>query len=1108
MSNNNIFLELFPFSIVLNRSLEITETGPSLLKIAGNCTHKLFTELFTIQRPFLEEVSFNVLKDMPKEAIFLQHSESGLLLRGQFRQVSSANELTFLGSIWVTNFEYLKKYKLTTSDFSIHDPTFDYLHVLKQAEIHRKELHELISTIDEQSAKIKKTNAEIVKTKGYLESIFNEMTDVVWSVTVPGYKILFITPSVEPLLEIPVDYCIKTSTWWKQLFPTEERHIISQIFKALKTKGEYNITHKITTLSGQTKWIKNKGKFIYDEYKKPIRLDVTIVNRTQQHLDKEALDHELKLREALTEIASTYINLDPKDVSNTIFTSLKKMGLFVNADRAYIFDYNFTNGTTSNTYEWCNNNVSSEINNLQDIPISYFPQWIEEHKKGQPFYIPNVGKLNDEKDRELKQILESQNIKSLITIPMLDGKELVGFVGFDSVIQHYDYSDREKKLLFLFGQMLINIKNRQKWDYQLRLQEEKYRNIIANMNLGLLEVDLEDTIIYANQSFCEMSAYTLSELKGKKAAELFVPEKHQAVIKEKAQKRKESVSDGYEIEIRDKNGVTHYWLISGAPNYNDKGQFIGSIGIHLDITDQKNLERELAKAKLSAEAAAKAKELFLANMSHEIRTPLNVITGMIRQLAKENLSDHQHFYVKQAESSAKHLLTILNNVLDIAKIESGDMEIVKTPFSPGALAHNVHSIMYSQVKDKNLDFDLVINPEVKQVLRGDEIRLRQVLINLIGNAIKFTDKGFITLKLDALNTTTEQQIIRFEVSDSGIGMSPEFVNRIFDKFSQEQNKANRRYEGTGLGMAISHDLVKLMGGDLKVKSKKDEGTTFSFDLILSIEDSKNLIVQNSVIKKGAFLGKRILLAEDNEMNRFIAIQHLEFLGFEITEAENGLIATELVKTGAFDLILMDIQMPVMDGVEATVFIRKELKNTTPIIALTANAFKHDINLYLKKGMNDFITKPYDEQDFFLKIEYVLRQNEQQVNDKKREDSIIHSKEATEEAAPFFDLTELRKVSRGNEAFVKKMTDLFITLAKEHTAILSDALTREDLDTIKKIAHKMKPSIAQMGIEALKPTIAKTEVYDLNVGNWEELKALVNHINHILLKVIIQLENIR
>ncbi len=709
--------------------------------------------------------------------------------------------------------------------------------------------------------------------------------------------------------------------------------------------------------------------------------------------------------------------------------------------------------------------------------MAFFPQWIEQHQKGEAFYIPNVFELNNEEEAGLKSILEPQGIKSLIAIPMLDGDELIGFVGFDSVKNHYNYSKKEKRLLFLFGQMLINIRNRQKWDNQLRIQEEKYRNIIANMNLGLLEVDLNDIIIYANQSFCEMSGYTLQEIKSKPAAELFVKEDQKQIIEEKNNQRKNSVSDSYEIEVKDKNGEPHWWFVSGAPNYNDKGQLIGSIGIHLDITEQKRLEQELAKAKTFAEAAAKAKELFLANMSHEIRTPLNVIIGMIRQLTKENLTQDQHFYVKQSESSAKHLLTILNNVLDIAKIESGDMEIIKSAFSPSALAYNVHSIMFSQSKDKNLDFKLNISPEISPVLIGDDTRLRQVLINLIGNSIKFTDKGNINLSVELLEDQPNAQILKFEVSDSGIGMSEDFLSKIFVKFSQEQNTSNRKYEGTGLGMAISNDLINLMGGKMEVKSFKDKGTICSFNLSLPKGNPESLTTKSQQIKEGAFKGKKALLVEDNEMNRFIAIQSLDYLGFETVEAENGLIATELIKKQNFDLILMDIQMPVMDGVEATTFIRETLLNNTPIIALTANAFKHDIDLYLKKGMNDFITKPYDEQDFFRKIEHILglfNNDENQINLKNSEKSMTLDQN--------YDLSQLINMSKGNDVFVNKMVKIFKSLSKENIVLLKQHIQNNEIEGFKKIAHKIKPSIDQMGIVSLKSTIREIENFDNNETN--------------------------
>ncbi|MFZ1379873.1 MAG: PAS domain S-box protein [Saprospiraceae bacterium] len=636
----------------------------------------------------------------------------------------------------------------------------------------------------------------------------------------------------------------------------------------------------------------------------------------------------------------------------------------------------------------------------------------------------------------------------------------------------------------------------------LKLQEEKYRNIIANMNLGLLEVDLEDTIIYANQSFCDMSAYSLAELKGKKAAELFVVEHHKQIISQKNELRKTHESDGYELEVKNKNGENRWWFVSGAPNYNDRGQLVGSIGIHLDISDHKLLEKELAKAKSIAEAAAKAKELFLANMSHEIRTPLNVIIGMIRQLTKESLTADQHFYINQSASSAKHLLTILNNVLDVAKIESGDMEILENGFSPSALLYNVHSIMYSQAIEKNLKFKLNASPDLKPVLIGDDTRLRQVFINLVGNSIKFTQAGSIMLNAEVVSETDTHQTILFEVVDTGIGMSEEFITRIFDKFSQEQNESNRRYEGTGLGMTISNDLIRLMGGNLKVDSIKSVGTTFKFELNFRIGKPEQLVSNNQQIQQNIFKSCKALLVEDNEMNRFIAIQSLDFLGFETTEAENGKIAIELASKNSYDIILMDIQMPVMDGVEATEYIREQLNLKTPIIALTANAFKHDIELYLNKGMNDFITKPYDEQDFFRKIDHVLSLHKFKLgnttNDQNKEEQMKTTNK-------LYNLMQLEQMSRGNNSFVTKMISIFINQTKENIAIMENGIATSNFDEVKRIAHKIRPSIGQMGILSLKNQARTIETYKLEPGENQEFKDMTNDLCEVLNKVLKELE---
>lgn len=952
-------------------------------------------------------------------------------------------------------------------------------------------------------SKRRERELELQASNQKLESVFNEMTDVVWSVSLPDYTILFITPSVKNIYELNVEEWMSDSSWWRKLIHPDDSSVVDSIFSQLADKGSYNVRYRIITPSGVVKWVRNKGKYIYDVNGTPARLDGVTNDRTIQIEAQEALDSELKLQEALIDIASTYINEDPNSADQTINRSLEKMGLFVGADRSYVFDYDFINQTTSNTFEWCNEGISPEIANLQDVPLDAIPYWVDHHKNGMPLYIPDVPGLNDVEDAGIKAILEPQGIKSIITIPMLSGGELVGFVGFDSVRNYHYYSDSEKRLLLLFGQMLINIRNRQKLDNQLRIQEEKYRNIITNMNLGLIESDMNDVIQFANQSFCEMSGYSFEELKGKDETSLLLTEEFRQLVKEKNLLRKDSISDGYEVEIINKQGNHRWWFISGAPNYNDQGQLIGTIGIHLDITAQKQLETELARAKGVAEAAAKAKELFLANMSHEIRTPLNVIIGMIRQLSKENLTTNQSFYVQRSEISAKHLLTILNNVLDIAKIESGDMQIVNQPFSVKYLAGNAHSIMVSQIREKNLEFNLRVDEAVKPVHQGDETRLMQVLINLLGNAIKFTDQGRVELHVEMVEETEHDQLLRFEVTDTGIGMSKEFISQIFDKFSQEQNTSKRKYDGTGLGMAISNDLIQLMGGKMEVQSIKNVGTSCGFELRFPIGAPGSAFSSANLPKENYFRGKKVLLVEDNDMNRFIAIQSLDYLGFETTIAENGQIGVDKARESTFDLILMDIQMPVMDGVEATIQIREKLDVTTPIIALTANAFKKDIELYMEKGMNGYIIKPYDEQDFFRRIDVALNQSNQ-ANPVATEPLKAVQTQVVRAGVPLYDLSQIRKIGRGNEEFVSSMVNLFVSLTNDNLAALAIAREQNDLSTIRAIAHKMKPSISQMGIEQLKETALTLERYDLMEGSPHELSQLLDVFADVLAKVLEQL----
>lgn len=853
--------------------------------------------------------------------------------------------------------------------------------------------------------------------------------------------------------------------------------LISCIINHTSNKVEFFLE-----LTSGRKWFEMHATVLNDQFGNQSGVTAIVRDITTRKQAEETIRQQLKMQDILIRISTIYININLDKVEEVIQNSLKELAEFVGADRAYIFDYDLADNTTTNTYEWCSEGIIPEISVLKDMPLEELPYFFGKHKKGEELCINDVYDLTDDGPGSLRAGLEAQDIKSLISIPMMSSGKLIGFVGFDSMKQKHFYTDKEKNLLQVFSQMLVNITERKRSESFLVLQEEKYRNIISNMNLGIIEVDKDENIIYANQSFSTISGYSIDELLSMNTTEFLFSSEGNNLLTDKLKLREKGLSDSYELVVKNKQGQQRWWFVSGAPNYADNHELKGSIGIHLDITEQKILEKELEKALKKAEQATKAQEMFLANMSHEIRTPLNVIIGMVRELNKEDLTKRQRDYVKHSETSTLHLLTIVNNILDMSKIQSGEFELDVREFSIASVATDVNSILHSRASDKNLNFILNISPEIKPALIGDPGRLRQILINLMGNSIKFTDSGFIDLNVKVLNTTPESQRILFEVIDSGIGMSEEFLIKLFDKFTQEEASSNRRFEGSGLGMSITKELVHLMGGTIEAKSQKGIGTQIRFELNFPIGDETKLVVKTSKISKNSFVDVKVLLVEDNEMNRFIAIQSLKITGCEITEAKNGLEAIQKLKEHSFDIILMDIQMPQMNGIEATKIIRAEIDNEIPIIALTANAFKNDIELYLSIGMSDYLIKPYKEEDLYRVIDKYIRKQETNVK--------------------LFDIEQLMQISRGDTVFVQNMLDLFVKLAAEAIVKLNEAFKNNDLDSIHKIAHKIKPSIDNLQIVKIADPIRQLEKYSLEENSESVLKELINVVNNVLENVII------
>jgi PAS domain S-box-containing protein len=534
-------------------------------------------------------------------------------------------------------------------------------------------------------------------------------------------------------------------------------------------------------------------------------------------------------------------------------------------------------------------------------------------------------------------------------------------------------------LLFLFVTMILfrlngDIGLRQQAEQKLKENQTWLQSILDNTSSLIYIKDTSGRYVMVNRRFSEVLNVSEEAAIGHTDADFSPPDAA-------AQYRmldEQIVQTGRSLELEEMIPTPSgdvYLLSMKFPLLDSNGLLIGIGGIATDITERIHYQHQLIDATREAQTAKSMQELFLANMSHEIRTPMNGIQGMTDLLLDTQLTDQQKEFARIIKRSVNNLLVVVNDVLDFSKIKAGKLAIENIEFRLKDVMENVRAMFAHRIAKKGLQLAIGLDGDIPETLKGDPYRLNQVLINLVGNAIKFTEQGWIRIQVTEQERVAGHVILLFSIADSGIGIPEASLPYIFDQFSQAGLDISRRYGGTGLGLAICQQLLQLQGGEITVSSKESQGTTFRFRLTYGytcVDDNGTAAVLSDHFNSHALSGRRFLVAEDNEVNQQLIDHVLKKAGGIVTLADNGEEAVaHLRQDDPFDLVIMDLQMPVMDGYATTRFIRQELQLSVPIIAMTATALVDEQIRCLEVGMNDYMTKPFEFAELYRRVSVLL-----------------------------------------------------------------------------------------------------------------------------------------
>lgn len=593
---------------------------------------------------------------------------------------------------------------------------------------------------------------------------------------------------------------------------------------------------------------------------------------------------------------------------------------------------------------------------------------------------------------------------------------------------------------------------------QIQLQEKVYNNLFEaiSQSNAIIEFSKEGTILNLNTQFAEMMGYTVEELIGQKHT-IFLAEPLSESNELIWQKLVAGKPYAGKIKRKCKDGSTIWVQSSYSPVIDLEGEITKITNIAVDITND-------MLAIDALEELSRQKDHFLANISHELRSPIHAILGFTDLLIEAEDNPKKQKQLQSVKTAGDNLLYLVNGILDLSKIEAGLFQFDRMRFHLVHTIENVFSVLSGKAAQKRLRFHYEVAPEIPAFVTGDPHRLTQILVNLLDNALKFTAEGEVKLTVSADWKGLNKAALTFVVSDTGIGIPENKLESIFGRFTQAEENTTRKYGGTGLGLNICKLLVEKQGGTIGVSSKSGEYTKFTFELLFEIpKDQKE---SETVFKSNDYsdLQGKILMCEDNEANALLAQQLFASTGVELDLARNGREGVELFRQQPYDLVLMDIQMPEMDGYQATEYIRRELSSDTPIIALTAHSVSKEREKCLAMGMNDYVPKPFKKSELFDKVRLWIHAGLETTNK-----SALNSQEraADNPADPgtlVFSVEMIREAANGNREFEQQMLKLFLKESAEVMEEIKTLYNSQDWRTLSKRAHKLKSSFGMFEME--------------------------------------------